>query len=278
MNILENYLSEVATAIKNKRGITSIAGTDFASEISKIDGGGKPIIDTAAAETTEITSMQFSKTETGTYETVTLPHTCNATDTTLSNMYRGLAYYKYNLNLTEEDLTNTYIIQFEQVGQISYIYVNGTQIKENRFAYTPFCVELTGLQVGDNEIKIATENNYSVTKSLIIPQTADFSMVNGIYGKAYLIKTKGLYFNPEVFGIDKAHITDHDWSIDYTSLQYKIETAIKNTADTAADAMINIKVIDTDGITVKENTELITAEANENTIFCKDYDFNNPHL
>lgn len=225
----------------------------------------------AVTSTQEIKEMGFRRRNNEAFKTVSLPHTMNAANGTGTiPLERGDGYYKYELNVSNADLSKDYIIQFEQVGQVAEVFLNGTLLHKNYSGYTPFAVKLQGLKAGKNEITIHTNNR---NDSNNIPNSGDFNFCNGIYGKAFLI-SGSLYFDPLVYGIDKAHIVPV--SIGKDEVKFGIATSLFRKGG-ALDAAIRVTVTDAEGKSIVSASTpfAISAGANE---FYKEFSFQNPIL
>lgn len=276
LNYLLTTKNQLKTILENKGAVNTTVFRDYPTFVdNKIDN----LIDTAVTTCTPISSLQFSKTDVGIdgegIETVTLPHTCNVNDCTSDSMYRGSSFYYYSLTLTELTALDKYYLKLEQAVQCATVYVNGTNVGYHSAGYAPYTVELTGLVVGDNIIKIKCDNSINYD---IIPLSADFSFVNGIIGLADIIHVKGIFFDPITYGIDKCHFVPKNISASLATATVK--TALSN-CSTTTECIVNVTI----NLLDANNNNAITAitdkvkiGVNETVAYSKEFDLVNPHL
>ncbi len=219
----------------------------------------------------EIKTLDFRRAREPEFATVTLPHTMNAANGTgVIPLERGDAYYRHVLELTEADLADDYILQFEQAGQTVEVSLNGTLLHKNRCGYTPFAVKLEGLQAGRNEVLIHTDNRNDNNR---IPNSGDFNFCNGVYGRAYLIRG-GLYFDPLVYGIDKAHVIP--LSVKQDGVRFGFATSVfSKVGGGTAEIVMTLK--DADGQEILKQSSPLALAAGNNE-FYREYTFGSPIL
>ncbi len=219
----------------------------------------------------EIKTLGFKRSGESSYATVSLPHTMNAMDGTGGiPLERGDAFYRYSLDLKESDLEKDYILQFEQVGQTAEISLNGRVIHKNWCGYTPFAVRLDGLEEGENEVVIHTNNSID---NNVIPNSGDFNFCNGVYGRAYLL-SGNVYFNPQVYGIDRMHVVPV--SISRDKVRFGIATSVFSKGSSGL-ATITATLKDKDGGVVLTETTLLAIAPGGNE-FYREYTFDSPIL
>jgi beta-galactosidase len=67
----------------------------------------------------------------------------------------GIGWYRRHLTLTPAEASRVVRLNFEAVYMEAHIWVNGEQLKQHRYGYTAFSVDLTGkVRAGDNSIVV----------------------------------------------------------------------------------------------------------------------------
>lgn len=128
------------------------------------------------------------------WQQVTIPHSYNATDGHSRKYYRGKAYYRRNVVLSESDLRRPLMLLFEGAAQQATIEINGTKVQNHKGGYTPFWVDLKGLvRKGENRIEVTCDNHEDVN---LIPVSSDFNKNGGLHNPVWLLKMSPIYFSP----------------------------------------------------------------------------------
>ena len=100
---------------------------------------------------------------------VQLPHDAMQTESRVPGLpngsstgyYPGGIYtYTKSFDVTEENLHQTNILEFEGVYMNSSVYLNGSKVGGHLYGYTDFLVDLTDkLRLGENELKVIADNS-----------------------------------------------------------------------------------------------------------------------
>jgi len=165
----------------------------------------------AKAQVRAITNLnqnwQFSKeqytpgtdTNTGQWESISIPHTWNKTDAfdDTPGYYRAACWYRKTLIISNTDLNKKLFLYFNGANQETEVYINGQKVGSHIGGYTRFCFEIDKyIKAGNNELAVKVNNSFNEN---IAPLTADFTFYGGIYRSVYLIAT-----NDAHFGFDNA--------------------------------------------------------------------------
>lgn len=192
---------------------------------------------------------EFRKDADTEWVTVTVPHTCNATDGYSNNMYRGITHYRrkidvnfYQTNLHSDMLdsfgqaTDRYHLVFNAIGQTCKVYVlqpDGTRgsnpeiIYEGLCGYVPIIIEINPTMIPKNDdgtiyIEVECDNS---TRTDVIPVSADFNFNNGFHGGFMLESCYKLAFNKLKYGLDRCHI---DTAVNDASADVVIHTNVQS--------------------------------------------------
>ncbi|WP_198160573.1 MULTISPECIES: glycoside hydrolase family 2 protein [Pseudoalteromonas] len=125
------------------------------------------------------------------WQSVTLPHTWNATDTVDSTpgYRRDASWYSKTLTLPKgAEKKHRYVLYFEAVNMQAEVYVNGKKAFEHIGGYIGFDVEITPYlnTSGSNEVLVRASNEYN--RDLIPSQKSDFFIHGGITRDVWLKK------------------------------------------------------------------------------------------
>lgn len=125
---------------------------------------------------------------------INLPHTWNVSDVMDDSpgYYRGVGWYKRNLQITNPMLNNHLSLYFEGANQETEVFVNGKKAGHHIGGYTAFAVSIDSyVKPGSNEVVVKVDNKHDVN---IPPLTADFTFYGGVYRDVFLIETSDLHF------------------------------------------------------------------------------------
>jgi beta-galactosidase len=191
-----------------------------------------------------------SNTNTGQWESISIPHTWNKTDAfdDTPGYYRAACWYRKTLVINNTDLHKKLFLYFNGANQETEVYINGQKVGNHIGGYTRFCFEIDKyIKAGNNEIAVKVDNSFNAN---IAPLTADFTFYGGIYRSVYLIAT-----NDAHFGFDNASngvfITTPDVSV------AKAAVKITGQVDGSISAQLQVVNTITDGAGKKISTSKI---------------------
>ena len=152
---------------------------------------------------------------TDTWETISIPHTWNATDGQGGpkahpefpyGYYRGPGWYEYSLNAKPEWKNKRVFIRFEAASTVAQVYLNGKLLGEHQGGFTAFCYELTsGLRFdAPNELRVRVDNTM---REDVSPLTGDFNIDGGIYRPVQLIVTDPVCISPLDYASSGIYLT-----------------------------------------------------------------------
>lgn len=199
------------------------------------------------------------------WESVNIPHTWNALDTTddISGYYRGVGWYKKEtfFPLDDQGKDEHTCIYFEGVNQVMDLYINNTWVGQHKGGYTRFYFDITNfLSYGKkNSILVKVDNSYDKD---IPPLTADFTFFGGIYRDVFLIKQSAIHFSTDDFGSSGVYISTPN--VNKNSAVVEVDYCLKNESEENRDVVINIEIIDSnDNVVVqKRKNRIIKKEGN----------------
>ncbi len=133
------------------------------------------------------------------WEQVTVPHSWNRLGeyhierTVASNTEQGIGWYRLAFAAPAAAGTSRFYLQFDGVGTIADIWVNGTKIGQHRGAYARFRYDITEQLIAGSQNLIAvradnTEPAEGSSTQDVLPLSADFFFYGGIYRGVTLIE------------------------------------------------------------------------------------------
>lgn len=125
------------------------------------------------------------------YELLNVPHTYNGIDGQDggADYYRGKAVYVKEFARPEGKKV---FIEFEGVGQISDVYLNGNHVGRHEGAYSIFRYDIGNYLQDSNLLVVLCDN---IANDYVYPQMADFTFYGGIHRGVNLITTDDAHFD-----------------------------------------------------------------------------------
>ena len=132
-------------------------------------------------------------------ETVSLPHSWNATDGQDggNDYFRGACLYKKALKKAELPVADQYYLEICGANSSADVYVNGEKLAHHDGGYSTWRVNLTGALAEENEIAIVVDNSPSEE---VYPQMADFTFYGGLYRNVNIIAVADSHFDLDYYG------------------------------------------------------------------------------
>jgi beta-galactosidase len=184
------------------------------------------------------------------WETTSVPHDMSITLVSTTNSDPGaMGWYRKHFTLPKGFAGKKVIVQFDGVYEDSKIYLNGTQIGNQRFGYISFCCDLTPHlnATGDNVLAVFVDN--------VTSRRSHFYSGTGIYRHVWLIAT------------DKVYIPN--WGTAVTTpmvgvaeSQIKVQTDVANDLASAQTRNVETTIYNEAGKALQKVSTPITVEAN----------------
>lgn len=223
---------------------------------------------------TNLKTWQFAKAHPEMWTTVTIPHSCNAIDGHSSRYYRGKAYYRKVLDLSEAQVAHPLYLLFEGAAQAATVSVNGKLLCTHKGGYTPFVVSLKGaVKPGENELMVMCDNHEDVE---LIPVSSDFNKNNGLHNPAYLLEMNKVYASPVNYGLYRMHVSTPEVT-DRKALT-QIQSLIQNDSDQPQKVNLLLTLKDANGKVCYSNKEKVVLKGNESLDYQKKFTLAKPHL
>jgi beta-galactosidase len=141
------------------------------------------------------------------WQTVTLPHTWNATDAATTNARipykRGIGWYRLGFDAPNGGVRRW--LEFEGASIVADVWLNGTKLGQHKGAFTAFRFDVTDVvKPAGNVLVVKTNNSAAKTAgdpTAIAPLSGDFNMSGGLYRMVNLVSLKaGVHVAMDDFG------------------------------------------------------------------------------
>ncbi len=132
-------------------------------------------------------------------DTVSLPHTWNATDGQDggNDYFRGSCTYVKTLIKSDLPEADRYYLEIRGANSSADVYVNGENIAHHDGGYSTWRVDLTDKLTDNTDIAVVVDNSPNET---VYPQMADFTFYGGLYRDVNLIAVNKAHFDLEYYG------------------------------------------------------------------------------
>ncbi len=222
---------------------------------------------------TALDTWQFSK-DNQNWETVTIPHSCNAIDGHSPKYYRGLTYYKTTIVFSKEQLAKPHYLLFEGAAQAADVFVNGYMLKKHMGGYTAFAVDIQkNIHEGENEVMVVCDNREN---NNLIPVTSDFNKNNGLHNPAHLLEMNDIYFTPTDNGPYRFHVSTPKVSADAATTC--VTTKIKNATTHNKKVKVEVTLTSQKGVKCHQSEIEHNVKAQDVSDFTCTFNLERPHL
>lgn len=229
-----------------------------------------------APSTTE--AMQAAAAWNGRWDSVSVPHTWNATDmqTRYNDFYAGAAYYRKNFQVPAAWKGKAIYLRFEGVASCAEVYVNGKLAGSHKGGYSAFACNIAGdVRYGENnEIIVKADNS---ARPDVIPVN---HVLFGVYG--------GMYRPVSLIVAEPCHIAVNDCAgpgvyvrqqnVSGKGATVTITTKLRNSSLQPAPITVETSISDSKGKRVAQKRQDITLTSQGIQSNAVTMHLTNPHL
>ena len=178
-------------------------------------------------------------------ESITIPHTWNATDGQDggNDYFRGTCLYRKVFRSDLLPKTKKYYLEINGANSSADVYMNGKHLAHHDGGYSTWRVNITGYLRTENTLCILVDN---APNEEVYPQVADFTFYGGIYRDVNIVCVEETHFDLEYFGGKGLVITPE---IAETAANVKIDTYVN---DMEKGDEISFCIFDADGNAVAQ--------------------------
>ncbi|MBQ3482635.1 MAG: glycoside hydrolase family 2 protein [Clostridia bacterium] len=177
------------------------------------------------------------------WESVTLPHTWNATDGQDggNDYYRGTCHYAKVITRAQLPEAAQYYLEICGANSSADVYLDGKHLAHHDGGYSTWRVNLTESLGDESLLVIAVDNSPSDS---VYPQVADFTFYGGLYRNVNLVCVAASHFDLDYFGGPGLKVTPQ---IDGKNAKVEAEVFVTNQKQGQS---IRYTVTDAEGKTV----------------------------
>ena len=178
-------------------------------------------------------------------ESITIPHTWNATDGQDggNDYFRGTCLYRKVFRSDLLPKAKKYYLEINGANSSADMYMNGKRLAHHDGGYSTWRVNITGYLRTENTLCILVDN---APNEEVYPQVADFTFYGGIYRAVNIVCVEETHFDLEYFGGKGLVITPE---IAETAANVKIDTYVN---DMGNGDEISFCIFDADGNAVAQ--------------------------
>ena len=178
-------------------------------------------------------------------ESITIPHTWNATDGQDggNDYFRGTCLYRKVFRSDLLPKAKKYYLEINGANSSADVYMNGKRLAHHDGGYSTWRVNITGYLRTENTLCILVDN---APNEEVYPQVADFTFYGGIYRDVNIVCVEETHFDLEYFGGKGLVITPE---IAETAANVKIDTYVN---DMEKGDEISFCIFDADGNAVAQ--------------------------
>ena len=178
-------------------------------------------------------------------ESITIPHTWNATDGQDggNDYFRGTCLYRKVFRSDLLPKTKKYYLEINGANSSADVYMNSKRLAHHDGGYSTWRVNITGYLRTENTLCILVDN---APNEEVYPQVADFTFYGGIYRDVNIVCVEETHFDLEYFGGKGLVITPE---IAETAANVKIDTYVN---DMEKGDEISFCIFDADGNAVAQ--------------------------
>lgn len=213
----------------------------------------------------------------GAWETVSVPHSWNASDWAAPNAgyYRGPGWYRRTLDVPAPWTGKRVFIRFEAASIVAEVFLNGQRVGEHRGSFAAFCLEITRLvrPGGKNTLAVRVNN---ARQEDVPPLDGDFNVFGGLYRRVTLMARDPVCVTPLDFG--GPGVAVRQTRVDGERADLAVTTKVSNEDAAARTIEVITRVEDAAGKVVTTERRQISLAAHQTTAIDQAVTLARPHL
>lgn len=237
-----------------------------------------------AGDTQAMTAATFDDRD---WQQVALPHTWNhfgeyrLTRSASINNAQGVGWYRLRLDPAKIPPGQRHYLQFDGVGNIADVWVNGVHVGRHAGAFARFRFDVTDVLHlhGDNEIVVRADNSQPAPGSTtqdVIPLMGDFFIHGGLYRLVSLIGVAPVHV--DLLDHGGPGVYAHAGQITTKAAQIHVLVRLRNDTPAPRVAKLVIKIRDAHGVVVAHDAQSVQLPANANDDATSQLNLPQPHL
>ncbi|MRV72668.1 glycoside hydrolase family 2 protein [Duganella sp. FT92W] len=208
------------------------------------------------------------------WQSVSLPHSFNAADSTSAQYYRGAALYRRTLHLDHAGKGRRHYLEFDGAMLVTEVRVNGHDAGRHAGGFARFRFDVTPwLKAGRNDIEVKVDN---ARNSDVAPLGGDYTMAGGLYRPVRLVTTGDVHFDMLDYGGPGVYFRAGGVSAERAVLAWTARVA--NDRARAVRATVTLRLRDAGGKVVATARKAVTLPPRTVTAVALDSVLASPHL
>lgn len=193
------------------------------------------------------------------WQRVSLPHTWNRIGeyrtqrSEATNNYQGAGWYRLHFATPAHAMGNRVLVQFDGVGTIADVWMNGAHVGQHRGGYSGFRFDVTAFLAkgGDNLLVVKADNSKArpgSTTANVLPLGGDFFPYGGLYRGVSLIVVPDLQIDSLDHGGPGIYASVS--SLDDKAAQVEVVTRLRNLSGRSGRVQAVTSISDDNGAAV----------------------------
>jgi beta-galactosidase len=225
----------------------------------------------------DVTGAQAITYNDGSWTSLNLPHTWNATDgyDGKSDYYRGIGWYRRHFTVDNSYTGRSFYIRFDGANIATTVYLNGTLLGQHKGGFAAFDFDATSaIKVGADNVLAVEVNN--AEDSSVPPLNADFTFFGGIYRDVDLLVTDKLSITPLDYASPGVYL--EPTKVGAASANLQVTVKLKNDNTVSKAVTISTVISDSTGAVVATLPGTTTLAAGGTGSIVQNTVVANPHL
>ncbi|HET7086571.1 MAG TPA: glycoside hydrolase family 2 TIM barrel-domain containing protein [Rhizomicrobium sp.] len=214
-----------------------------------------------------LTGVESGAFDDASWSKVAVPHTWNRIGneglerSPASNNVQGIGWYRLHFKTPVSPKNARYFLQFDGVGTIAQVWLNGTYLGKHAGAFARFRFDASAAihPSGDNLLVVQADNSLAVPGSTtqdIVPLSGDFFMFGGIYRNVSLIVTNPVHVDMLDYGGPGVYA--RALKIEPASAEVKVSARLKNDGLAPVATLVETVIEDAAGKVVAKDSHSVT--------------------
>jgi beta-galactosidase len=201
------------------------------------------------------------------WESVSIPHTWNAADTTSPDLKHGTGWYRLRFATPALAPGERVYLDFRAVSLVATVWLNGRQLGTHDNGFSAFRFDATAAlnPTGENTLVVSADSNWRADYP---PREGDFTLCGGIYRDVSLLITPAVAIDPLDHAGPGVYLTTPEISAE--TAQVRARVLVRNTLDRPQPLKIHVALTDATGAPAGSGVADYTAApgASETTVDC----------
>ncbi|MBS2098470.1 glycoside hydrolase family 2 TIM barrel-domain containing protein [Carboxylicivirga linearis] len=218
------------------------------------------------------------------WEDISFPHSANIEPLVIKgDQWQGTCFYKKQFFVPKKYSHKHLALYFEGAMQVATVYLNGSEIHQNKGGYLPFYIDISKHVIAGERnsivVQLNNEDNPQVPPGKAL-KDLDFNIYGGIYRNVWLIVKEPVHItNPlEVDHVAGGGVFVSYQNVSKSSAEVNVKTDIINESLSGKHVYVMAELHDGDTVVSKNSSEVIQTETHTTQILNTNLQVNAPKL